>query len=307
MAEPHWGDMMLSGRIIKGVGGLYFVDTDMGVFTCQARGLFRKQKKTPLVGDFVDILVIDESKKTGYLQNLKKRKNELIRPRAANIDQTIIVFAAASPSLNIDLLDRFIILVEKQNLDIVVCINKIDLSEEPLHRETLDIYLNIGYKTAYVSAYENTGIDALLKLMQGKVSILAGPSGVGKSSLINAILPDARLDIGEISRKIERGKHTTRHTEILKISDDSYIADSPGFASLTLEELKASSLQNYFREFRSFLGKCRFNDCLHLSEPGCVVKEHVGDIIAPSRYQSYVNFYEQCLQNVPYSYSGPPK
>ncbi len=284
---------MISGRIIKGVGGLYFVDTVNGVYSCQARGLFRKQKKTPLVGDFAEIMIIDEDKKTGYLQNLLKRKNELFRPRVANIDQAIIVFAAVSPDINIDLLDRFIILIEKQQLDIIICINKTDLCDSDVYSGIEKLYSEAGYRIFSVSAHDNHSLDELKSVMDGKVSIVAGPSGAGKSSLINAMFPHINLETGEISKKIARGKHTTRHTEFLKIGAGGYIADTPGFTSLTVDDIPKNELQNYFIEFNDFIGKCRFNDCIHINEPDCAVKEQVGLCISESRYNSYVNFYNQ--------------
>lgn len=281
---------MISGRIIKGVGGLYFVDTEMGVFSCQARGLFRKQKKTPLVGDLVELLEIDRDKMTGYLHNILKRYNELIRPRVANVDQIIVVFAAASPDINFDLLDRFIAVIEKQGLDIVICINKIDLSNEAFYSDIEKIYSDIGYKVICVSAYDHVGIEELRKAMNNKVSVLAGPSGVGKSSIINIAFPGLSLETGEISRKIERGKHTTRHTEFLPVDGGGYIADTPGFTSLSIDDIPQKDMQHYFREFAPFIGQCRFADCIHISEPDCAVKTQIGKVITEIRYNSYLNF-----------------
>jgi ribosome biogenesis GTPase len=283
---------VLSGRIIKGVGGLYFVRTPDGVYACQARGLFRKQRKTPLVGDFVEILEIDEAKKTGYLQKLLDRKNELIRPRIANVDQAIVVFAAASPDFNMDLLDRFITLIEKQGLDSVICINKSDLAAEGFEESIKAVYSRVGYPVIFVSARTNTGLDALKKVVADKVSVVAGPSGVGKTSLMNLLFPGLSLETGEISRKIERGKHTTRHTEFLPLTDGGFIADTPGFTTLDLEGVAARELPGLFREFAPFFGRCRFADCAHLSEPDCAVKAAVGQAVSASRYESYQNFHK---------------
>ncbi len=282
----------MTGRIIRGVGGLYYVAADNAVYECSARGKFRKAKITPTVGDFVTFTVLDDTNKKGALDTIEKRKNSLIRPRVANIDTAVITFAAASPDINMDLLDRFLILAETQNIpNVVICINKSDLVNDDAREEFYRVYGGI-YPVCYVSAEKKTGIDTLRGFIKG-VTVLAGPSGVGKSSLINALVPESNRQTGEISKKIERGKHTTRQVELLNMDKDIYIVDSPGFTSLSLDFLKPEDVQHYFREFEPYLGKCRFVDCAHIAEPDCAVKEHIGEGISKERYDRFVYLYDE--------------
>ncbi|MCJ7856798.1 ribosome small subunit-dependent GTPase A [Lachnospiraceae bacterium NSJ-143] len=286
----------MSGTIIKGIGGFYYVDTDDGVYECRARGKFRKEKVTPTVGDFAEISVLDKIKKKGSLDAILPRKNELIRPKVANVDQALIIFAAVSPQFNPDLLDRFLILAEEQRLDITICINKIDLDTEERYRIFEDIYAKAGYRVIPVSAEKNINIDRLKRCVEGKISVVAGPSGAGKSSLINCLNPKFSLETGEISRKIERGKHTTRHAELMEIFAGSFIVDSPGFTSLYLNNINPEELKSYFPEFRPFYGQCRFASCRHINEPDCCVKEHVGAEISSMRYERYKILYDEICE-----------
>lgn len=282
---------MNKGRIIKGVGGLYYIAANGFVYECSARGKFRREKITPTTGDFVTFTILDEENKKGALDTIEPRKNILIRPRVANIDCAVITFAAASPDINMDLLDRFLVLAEERNIpEVIICINKSDLAGDK--NNIKEIYSS-AYPVVFVSAEENYGIDELEKMLRGKVSVFAGPSGVGKSSLINRIIPQSNRQTGEISRKIERGKHTTRQTELIETEDNTYIVDSPGFTSLYLEFIKPEELQHYFREFREYLGRCRFADCAHIHEPDCAVKEQVGKTIPQERYDRFVNLYNE--------------
>ncbi len=284
---------MISGTIIKGIGGFYYIDTEQGVYECRARGIFRKEKLKPTVGDFVKISVLDEKNKKGSLDFIEPRKNMLIRPRVSNVEQAVIVFAAVSPNINVDLLDRFLILVAEQKLDVLICINKIDLDTEKNYESIKKIYETSGYKVICLSAEKGIGIEELKKELKNKISVFAGPSGVGKSSLINAVAPDLKLKTGEISAKIERGKHTTRHAELMQIEENSYIVDSPGFTSLFLEHIPAEELQYYFKEFEPYLNGCRYTGCSHIHEPDCEVKEHIGEEIPNERYERYVNLYNE--------------
>ena len=283
------------GRIIRGVGGLYYVAANGSIYECSARGKFRKDKITPTVGDFVDFTILDDENKKGALDKILERKNSLIRPRVVNIDTAIITFAAKSPDINRDLLDRFLILAERQNIpNIIICINKADLSSEEEKQEFLSVYGKM-YDVAFVSAKENIGFENLKDLIKG-VTVFAGPSGVGKSSIINHLIPDSKREPGEISKKIERGKHTTRQVELLYMVDDKYIVDSPGFTSLSLDFLKPEDIQNYFREFEDYIGKCRFVDCAHIAEPDCAIKENIGKNISKERYERFVYLYNELKQ-----------
>lgn len=278
---------------MKGIGGFYYVATEKGVFECRARGIFRKDKITPLVGDAVQISILDEKNKKGSLDGISKRRNELLRPRVANVDQAAIVFAAASPAMNIDLLDRFLLLAEEQGLSILICINKIDLDQTQQYLKTAAIYKKIGYPVICVSAIEGIGIDTLRSHLIGKITVFAGPSGVGKSSLINDVAPGFHLNTGAISAKIERGKHTTRHAELMEFEKNSFIVDSPGFTSLFLDHIPKEELKYLFREFTPFENTCRFHGCSHTHEPDCKVQAAVGGEIDPLRYGRYVNIYQE--------------
>ncbi len=285
----------MTGRIIRGVGGLYYVAAGNSVYECSARGKFRKAKITPTVGDFVKFTVLDEVNKKGALDKIEERKNYLIRPRAANIDTAVITFAAASPDINMDLLDRFLLMAEIQKIpNIVICINKSELTGKKEKQEFDRIYGTL-YPVVYISAKEKTGIETLKEHIKG-VAVFAGPSGVGKSSIINELIPESNRLTGEISRKIERGKHTTRQVELLHMEDETYIVDSPGFTSLSLDFLKADDIQHYFREFDKYLGKCRFIDCAHIAEPDCAVKQHIGEDISQERYDRFVYLYNELKQ-----------
>lgn len=288
---------MVSGRIIKGVGGIYTVSANGTLYVCSARGKFRKYRITPTVGDFVRITVLDEDKKTGSIDKIEKRENELLRPRVSNIHCAVITFAAASPNINYDLLDRFLLLAEVNNIPkTIICINKIDLGNKENTDKLKDIYSPI-YPVVFVSAALNEGIDELCSQMGEGVAVFAGPSGVGKSSIINLLVPESNRQTGEISRKIERGKHTTRQVELLDAGNNRYIADSPGFTSLTSDYIKSSDLQHYFREFKPYIGKCRFNDCMHINEPDCLIKNHIGCGISQERYARFAALYNELKEN----------
>ena len=281
----------IEGRIVKAVGGLYTVGTEHGRYDCNVRGIFRKHKFTPLVGDYATIEMIDDKQRTGTITCFRERKTELIRPRVANVDQAVIVLAAESPPINPDMTDRLLILAEERRLDIVVCINKIDLTNEYIN--TLQLYESIGYRVFAVSAKTGEGFTALKASFMCKVSALAGPSGVGKSSIVNSILESEKMQTGELSLKLGRGKHTTRHAELIEISDGAFVVDTPGFTSLDLDDIELPRLPELFREFRPFLGGCRFNNCRHINEPECAVKEQVGVSIDAGRYERYIKIWRE--------------
>ena len=286
-------------KIITGRAGFYFVHVEAcGIYECKAKGIFRNKKIKPLVGDNVLIDVIDEDNKKGNISDILERKNELIRPASANIDQAMVIFAVKSPEPNYNLLDRFILMMDYQDVPTVVVFNKTDLVEEKDIEELRKIYEKCGCKVIFISAYDNTGIDILIDTLKDKTTILAGPSGVGKSSLTNIILPD-RKEEGEISKtgdvsRIGRGRHTTRHSEIFNVTGSTYICDTPGFTSLNLPELEKEQVRFYFNEFDEYEGTCRFNGCVHINEPDCAVKMAVEKgVISRRRYTSYVELYEE--------------
>lgn len=284
---------LMDGVIIKGVGGAYTVSTEEGPYVCNARGVFRNRQLTPLIGDRVEISVDrTASEPTGTLQTLLPRKNELRRPRAANIDLVIVTMAAVKPDFNPGLLDRYLLLVEHAGIPAVICINKADLTADETLRDIRQVYESAGYGLAVVSAEDASGLDPLRDWMRGKVSVFAGPSGVGKSSLINRLAPEARRETGEISEKIARGRHTTRHTEIIPVAPSGFCLDTPGFTSLDLSEIQPQQYAALFREFLPFLGRCRFTDCRHETEDDCAIKQQVGTAIHPLRYESYLNLYK---------------
>ncbi|MDR1664185.1 MAG: ribosome small subunit-dependent GTPase A [Clostridiales bacterium] len=283
----------MTGLIIKGVGGAYTVSAgDSGTFVCTARGVFRKIGVTPLVGDRVAFSVIDSAEKTGMLLEILPRRNELTRPRAANIEQVIVTMAVRLPAFDAGLLDRYLLLAENAAIpSVVICLNKSDLSPEvsgeKICGEILAPYLLAGYSAVTVSAETGEGLDGLRKLMEGKLSLFAGQSGVGKSSLVNRVAFGAARETGSLSKKIDRGRHTTRHTEIIPLAPSGFCVDTPGFANLDIGMIPRERYAGLFREFTPFLGRCKFSDCRHLTEAGCAVRERVGNEIHPRRYESY--------------------
>lgn len=288
---------MLNGQIIKGIGGFYYVDTQVGLYECRARGIFRKQKVTPLVGDRVAMSVVDEENKKGVIEEINKRDTELVRPPIANVDKALIVFAIKNPKPNLSLLDRFIVLAEKEELEIVIILTKADLDDENMLDEVKSTYELSGYKVIPVSNKTKLNIDKVKDELAGNVVVFAGPSGVGKSSLLNEIDKNFKLQTGEVSDKIKRGKHTTRHAELLKLECGGMVADTPGFSSLTLDDISETELKEFFIEFDDF-DDCRFGSrCIHEKEPSCAVKEAVerGEI-SKKRYDSYIQLLNEIRQ-----------
>ncbi|WMJ88481.1 ribosome small subunit-dependent GTPase A [Anaerocolumna sp. MB42-C2] len=285
----------MEGKIIKGIAGFYYVYVKtFGLYECKAKGIFRNQKIKPLVGDNVIIDVIDENEKKGNISDILERKNELLRPAVANVDQALIIFAAAAPAPNLNLLDRLLILMLKQQVETVICFNKKDIVTEKEISLLEDAYIKCGYKVIFTSTYTEDGIKTLSELLIDKTTVLAGPSGVGKSSIINNIHPDANMQTGRISEKIQRGKHTTRHSELFYIQGNTFIMDTPGFSSLYIQDMEKEELKDYFAEFHEYEGNCRFHGCAHLNEPGCAVKEALKlGKISKVRYNNYTEIYEE--------------
>ncbi|QEK12001.1 ribosome small subunit-dependent GTPase A [Crassaminicella thermophila] len=286
---------MIDGIITKGIGGFYYVKTDEVIYECRARGKFRKEQITPLVGDKVKI-TIDSSTKQGVIEEIIKRDTEFIRPPVANVNQAIIVFAVKKPDPNLVLLDRFLVMAENEDVDVVVCFNKIDLDEKYL-LELKKIYTCAGYPVVSTSVKNKIGIDTFKDILRDKITVFAGPSGVGKSSLLNETQPNLALKTGEISEKNKRGKHTTRHVELLELDFGGWVLDTPGFSSLNLDFIEEDQLQFLFREFVPYIGSCKFSGCKHLNEPKCAIKEAVlHNTINKSRYESYIQLLKEINQ-----------
>ncbi len=283
----------MQGKIVKGIAGFYYVHVvESGVYECKAKGIFRKEKLKPLVGDDVEIERLSEDE--GNITKILPRKNELIRPAVANIDQALVVFAAAKPDPHFNLLDRFLVMMERKEIPVILCFNKEDIVSAEELQKLKSIYSGCGCSLVFASAREATNIQQINDLLKGKTTAIAGPSGVGKSSLINLLQPEAKMETGSISKKIERGKHTTRHSELFPLDENSYIMDTPGFSSLYVNDFEKEELKYYFPEFEPYEGSCKFNGCDHIHEPGCAVKAAVEQgRIHPVRYENYTEMYEE--------------
>lgn len=288
---------MIEGIIIKGIGGFYYVKTENNIIECRARGIFREENLTPLIGDRVEIR-INEEDNTGYVEKILPRKTQLIRPPVANVTQAMIVMSIKKPDINTWLLDRFIVMAEREKLKILICINKLDLDPKNAE-ELINMYRDIGYNVIGTSTKMNLGIDELRENLNNNISVFAGPSGVGKSSLLNAINKDFKLETGDVSAKTRRGRHTTRHVELLELNKTSFVLDTPGFGSLHLNFIDdESELKDYFIEIKKYGEDCRFVSCLHGNEPDCAVKKQVEEgKIHKERYKNYLDFLQEIKKN----------
>lgn len=285
----------MTGKIIKGIAGFYYVHVEgKGIYECRAKGIFRNEKIKPLVGDNVEMEVLDEKDMEGSILRILPRSSTLIRPAVANVDQAMIIFAIVKPNPNFNLLDRFLIRMERQHLPTVICFNKQDIAS-PEEKEALrKAYETCGYRVLFISALENEGIEQVKGILAGKTTTVAGPSGVGKSSLINQLAPAANMATGEISAKIERGRHTTRHSEIIALGEETYIVDTPGFTSLDISEITKEELGQYYPEFVQYEPYCKFSGCAHITEPSCGIKDAVADgRISKVRYENYKELYRE--------------
>ena len=279
---------LMAGTIIKGIAGQYTVDTQQGKFVCNARGLFRKQKISPIVGDHVEIEIAVGS---ATLKTILPRVNELRRPKVANVDQVLVVLSTAQPDLHFTILDRYLMQAEHENIEAAVCINKLDLNAD-IFSKICEIYKPSGYSIYPIFATSCAKLEGLAELksfLQNKVTVLAGPSGVGKSSIVNAIT-ECNQKTAMVSEKIGRGKHTTRHAEFLPILPAGYVIDTPGFSSLNPPDVPIIEKAALFREFQPWLGQCRFRDCVHIMEEDCAIKEQINKSISPQRYDNYLKY-----------------
>ena len=306
--------MAYKGQIIKAMSGFYYVRPDKGekadipfsyseeAYQCRAKGLFRKKGISPLVGDRVVFELTETDDVEGYVTEVLPRKNRLKRPQVANVDQALVIFAVHTPEPALDLLDRFLLQMRVRDIPVILDFNKDDLSVGDEAERFREIYRDAGVELIFSSTVDETGIDEVRSFLKGKLTTVAGPSGAGKSSLINLISGREIMETGDLSRKIGRGKQTTRHTELIRIEEDSYIIDTPGFSSLELPDFQGRSLDSLFPEFDKYRNECYFTGCSHINEPDCGVKAGLSEGIIPrERYESYVLFYNELSEKRRYT------
>ncbi|EJT5929910.1 ribosome small subunit-dependent GTPase A [Clostridium perfringens] len=282
----------MEGIIIKGIGGFYYIKTDEGIIECKARGKFRYNSLKPMVGDRVTIKV--ENGK-GVIEDIHERSSELIRPAVANVTQAFVVFAIKNPDINLDLLNRFLTLCEYNDIHAVVCLNKEDLCTEEEKENLKELINDIGYEVLFINAKEGKGFDALKERLEHNITVLCGPSGAGKSTLLNSFIDREHMETGSVSEKIGRGKHTTRHSELIDV-DNGYLVDTPGFTTLDVTFIDRDSLKYCFPEFNDYNNLCKFNGCNHYKEPKCAVKEAVEEgKINKLRYEFYIKTLEEII------------
>lgn len=287
----------MKGKIIKGIGGFYYIKTDEGVIECKARGKFRHKSLKPMVGDNVEIKI--ENGK-GVIEDIEDRNSELFRPTVANVTRAFVVFAMKNPDINYDLLNRFLLLCESNNIEAIVCLNKMDLVSEEERKEIKEKINEIGYEVLFINAKEGIGVESLKERLEGNVTVLCGPSGAGKSTLINTLTNREHMETGNVSEKIGRGKHTTRHSELIEVND-GYIVDTPGFSTLEVNFIEKENLKYYFPDFEKFNNDCKFRGCMHHKEPSCAVKDAVekGEI-NKYRYEFYLRTLEEIMNGRKY-------
>lgn len=284
-----------TGRILKGISGFYYVYVvESGIYECKAKGAFRKENIKPLVGDEVRIQVISEEEKTGNVEEILPRTMELLRPPVANVDQALVIFALKEPVPNLRLLDSFLVNMEYKELSTVICFNKADLATEEEKEELKKTYESAGYSVIFSSTKKETGLDEIRRVLEGKLTTVAGPSGAGKSSIINALQSEVIMETDGMMKKMDSGKQTTRHSQLIRINETSFIMDTPGFGSMDLPKIEEGELDELFPEMREEKYDCKFAGCAHLKEPDCAVKERLlSGEIADSRYENYKAFYEE--------------
>ena len=290
---------MVKGTIIKGIAGFYYVEAGQTIYECKARGKFRNKNIIPVIGDNVLISLKEEENSNdryleGTIEEILERKNSLIRPAVANVDQAMVVFSVTYPQIHLDLLDRFLLHIEKEDIKPYIVLNKIDEGNPESYEYIVERYTKVGYEVICLSAKKAINTELLMPKLKDKTTVFAGPSGVGKSTLLNTIEERFTLETGQVSDKIKRGKHTTRHVELMPLSIGGFVLDTPGFTSLQLDGMEPEELQYYFPEFEPYLGKCKFRGCTHIHEPGCEIRAVLesGDIVK-ERYEAYETYYKQ--------------
>jgi len=285
----------MQGKIVRGIAGFYYVNvSEFGIVECKAKGVFRNRNVKPLVGDNVCLEILDKEKLSGNIIKIMERKNRLLRPAVANVDQAVVIFAVSFPKPNLNLLDRFWLMMELQDIPTVICFNKADDKERTEVDEMAGHYEKSGSRVLVTSTVSGEGIAELRKILSGKTTVFAGPSGVGKSTVMNTLFPEANMETGEISDKIKRGRHTTRHSELFYLGQDTYVMDTPGFTSLSLPDIEKEELKEYYPEFSRYRDGCRFQGCVHISEPDCQVKQAFSEgMISPVRYENYKQFFKE--------------
>lgn len=285
----------MQGKIIRGIAGFYYVHVpEIGVLECKAKGIFRNRGEKPLVGDNVSVELLERSEMLGNITAILERENALIRPAVANVDQALVIFAASFPKPNFNLLDRFLLMMNMQGITTGICFNKTDTAEQNEIDQMIWDYRNSGAEIYLTSTIQGDGLEELRQGLMDRTTVLAGPSGVGKSSVLNAIFPDAKMETGEISEKIKRGKHTTRHSELFSLGGNTYVMDTPGFTSLGLPDMEKEELREYYTEFEEYRDSCRFLGCVHINEPDCALKEAVEQgVVSRLRYENYKILFEE--------------
>lgn len=282
----------MKGKIIKGIGGFYYVKTENGLIECKARGKFRHKDIVPMVGDNVEIEV---DRGTGIIEDIFERSSELMRPTVANVTIAFVVFAIKNPDINFDLLNRFLILCEHNNMEAIVCLNKVDLVTEEEREEVKKKINDIGYEVLYINAKKGEGIELLKERLEDNITVLCGPSGAGKSTLINTLLSKEHMETGIVSKKIGRGKHTTRHSELIEVGE-GYLVDTPGFSSLEITFMEEEDLRYCFPEFEEYNSECKYRGCLHNKEPQCAVKNALKEgKVNEFRYKFYIRTLEEII------------
>ncbi|HZK28347.1 MAG TPA: ribosome small subunit-dependent GTPase A [Thermoclostridium sp.] len=285
---------MPRGLIIKGVGGFYTVESNKGFYECKVRGIFRKREITPLAGDFVNFTITDENAREGWIEEIETRQNFFIRPAVANVSQMAIVMTNVSPEPDLLLVDKLLITAEQKNITPFIIINKIDLVDDNDISKTEEIYKNTGYRIIPMSKTEKRGYDDLHEKLKSCRTVFAGQSGVGKSTILNNIIDSWVMETGAMSSKIQRGRHTTRHVQLLPLDNDGYVVDTPGFSTMALKEIQHDELWLMYPEFRRLETNCKYSGCSHLKEPGCAVQNALkSGEISTRRYEGYRILYEE--------------